>query len=148
LGQEGLEESALMSELRLARQRLMLWIAYRDLNGLATLDEVTHALSYFAQQSLALTVAYIRRDLNSRFGLPWARLADYELPLMIVGMGKLGGKELNLSSDIDLIFLYEEEGDTRGGSRTTSGLQNSGVALSELFLNTMSMVLFFGSICD
>ena len=43
LGQEGLEESALMSELRLARQRLMLWIAYRDLNGLATLDEVTHA---------------------------------------------------------------------------------------------------------
>ena len=120
LGQEGLEESALMSELRLARQRLMLWIAYRDLNGLATLDEVTHALSYFAQQSLALTVAYIRRDLNSRFGLPWARLADYELPLMIVGMGKLGGKELNLSSDIDLIFLYEEEGDTRGGSSSIS----------------------------
>jgi len=86
-----------MSELRLARQRLMLWIAYRDLNGLAMLNEVTHALSYFAQQSLAYTVAFIRKDLKGRFGLPSARSADYELPLMIVGMGKLGGKELNLS---------------------------------------------------
>ncbi|MEY3815132.1 MAG: hypothetical protein RJA18_1598, partial [Pseudomonadota bacterium] len=42
LSQESLEETLLMGELRLARQRLMLWIAYRDLNGLATLDEVTH----------------------------------------------------------------------------------------------------------
>ena len=109
-----------MGELRLARQRLMLWIAYRDLNGLAALDEVTHALSYFAQQSLAYTVAFIRKDLKGRFGLPSARSADYELPLMIVGMGKLGGKELNLSSDIDLIFLYEEEGDTQGGSSSIS----------------------------
>ena len=98
----------------------MLWIAYRDLNGLATLDEVTHALSYFAQQSLAYTTAFIRKDLKGRFGLPSARSADYELPLMIVGMGKLGGKELNLSSDIDLIFLYEEEGDTQGGSSSIS----------------------------
>ena len=109
-----------MGELRLARQRLMLWIAYRDLNGLAALDEVTHALSYFAQQSLAYTAAFIRKDLKGRFGLPSARSADYELPLMIVGMGKLGGKELNLSSDIDLIFLYEEEGDTQGGSNSIS----------------------------
>ena len=109
-----------MGELRLARQRLMLWIAYRDLNGLAALDEVTHALSYFAQQSLAYTAAFIRKDLKGRFGLPSARSADYELSLMIVGMGKLGGKELNLSSDIDLIFLYEEEGDTQGGSNSIS----------------------------
>jgi len=120
LSQESLEETLLMSELRLARQRLMLWIAYRDLNGLAMLNEVTHALSYFAQQSLAYTVAFIRKDLKGRFGLPSARSADYELPLMIVGMGKLGGKELNLSSDIDLIFLYEEEGDTQGGSSSIS----------------------------
>ena len=103
-----------MGELRLARQRLMLWIAYRDLNGLAALDEVTHALSYFAQQSLAYTAAFIRKDLKGRFGLPSARSAGYELPLMIVGMGKLGGKELNLSSDIDLIFSYPEAGETAG----------------------------------
>ncbi len=120
LSQESLEETVLMGELRLARQRLMLWIAYRDLNSLAALDEVTHALSYFAQQSLAYTTAFIRKDLKGRFGLPSARSADYELPLMIVGMGKLGGKELNLSSDIDLIFLYEEEGDTQGGSSSIS----------------------------
>lgn len=116
----GFEEVKLSNELRLLRQRLMLWIAYRDLNSLASLDEVTRALSYFAEQCLAITTAYIRRDLQLRFGLPWGRSADHELPLMIIGMGKLGGKELNLSSDIDLIFLYEEEGDTRGGPSSIS----------------------------
>lgn len=120
LENNAIEESALMNELRLTRQRLMLWIGYRDLNGLASLDEVTYALSYFAEQCLALTVSFLRQELRGRFGLPWARTADYELPLMIVGMGKLGGKELNLSSDIDLIFLYEEEGETRGGSSSIS----------------------------
>ncbi len=120
LEQNTIEESALMNELRLIRQRLILWIGYRDLNGLANLDEVTHALSYFAQQCLALTVKHLRQDLKGRFGLPWARTADHEIPLMIVGMGKLGGKELNLSSDIDLIFLYEEEGETQGGPSSIS----------------------------
>ncbi len=115
-----LDEAALMSELRLIRQRLMLWVACRDLNGLASLLEVTQALSYFAEQSLDLAVRYLRKDLQERFGLPWARTADYELPFMIVGMGKLGGRELNLSSDIDLIFLYEEEGETQHGASSIS----------------------------
>lgn len=115
-----LDEAQLMNRLRLIRQQLMLWIASRDLNGLASLSEVTHALSYFAERSLALAVGWLRTDLQERFGLPWARTADYELPLMIVGMGKLGGRELNLSSDIDLIFLYEEEGETRHGSSSIS----------------------------
>ena len=63
---------------------------------------------------------YVRADLQARFGLPWARTEDYELPFLIVGMGKLGGRELNLSSDIDLIFLYEEEGETQHGANSIS----------------------------
>jgi glutamate-ammonia-ligase adenylyltransferase len=114
------DEAQFMADLRLARQRLMLWIAYRDLNGMADLSEVTHALSHFAEEALALSIAYIREDLQRRFGLPWSKVTDAEMPLMVVGMGKLGGLELNLSSDIDLIFLYEHEGDTRGGPKSLS----------------------------
>ncbi len=113
VGAAGHDEVRFMADLRLARQRLMLWVAFRDLNGLADLTEVTHALSYFAQEAVNLSIAYIRRDLEGRFGLPWSTDRDAEMPLMVVGMGKLGGMELNLSSDIDLIFLYEHEGDTR-----------------------------------
>ena len=109
-----------MSDLRLARQRLMLWLAFRDLNGMASLEEVTHSLSHFAQLATTDSIAFIRRDLQSRFGLPWSNSSNTEMPLMVVGMGKLGGFELNLSSDIDLIFLYEHEGETRGGLKTLS----------------------------
>ncbi|QWD75820.1 bifunctional [glutamate--ammonia ligase]-adenylyl-L-tyrosine phosphorylase/[glutamate--ammonia-ligase] adenylyltransferase [Polynucleobacter sp. MWH-UH24A] len=115
-----LDEAALMSQLRLSRQQLMLWIGCRDLNGIASLSEVTQSLSYFAEQAVSLTVRYVRADLQARFGLPWARTEDYELPFLIVGMGKLGGRELNLSSDIDLIFLYEEEGETQHGANSIS----------------------------
>ena len=113
-------EAQFMADLRLARQRLMLWIAFRDLNGMADLKEVTHALSHFAEEAVALSIAYIREDLQQRFGLPWSAVTDSEMPLMVVGMGKLGGLELNLSSDIDLIFLYEHEGETRGTSKSLS----------------------------
>ena len=114
------DEAQFMADLRLARQRLMLWIAFRDLNGMADLSEVTHALSHFAEEAVTLSIAYIREDLQRRFGLPWSNLTNSEMPLMVVGMGKLGGLELNLSSDIDLIFLYEHEGETQGAPKSLS----------------------------
>lgn len=117
---KGQDEAQFMADLRLARQRLMLWVAFRDLNGMASLQEVTHALSHFAQEALALSISYIREDLQQRFGLPWSTVTDQEMPLMVVGMGKLGGLELNLSSDIDLIFLYEHEGETKGAPKSLS----------------------------
>ena len=114
------DEAQFMADLRLARQQLMLWLIYRDLNGLASLDELTHSLSHFAQLAIANCIAFIKVDLGGRFGLPWSQTTDSEMPLMVVGMGKLGGFELNLSSDIDLIFLYEHEGETQGGPKTLS----------------------------
>ena len=114
------DEAQFMANLRLARQRLMLWLAFRDLNGMASLDEVTHSLSYFAQLAIAHAIAFIRVDLQARFGLPWSKGTNAEMPLMVVGMGKLGGLELNLSSDIDLIFLYEHEGETVGAEKSLS----------------------------
>ena len=114
------DEALWMTNLRLVRQRLMLWVAFRDLNGLADLHEVTQALSYFAELSVSVSIAFVREDLKNRFGLPWSNSTQSEMPLMVVGMGKLGGLELNLSSDIDLIFLYEHEGETVGGPKSLS----------------------------
>lgn len=114
------DEAEWMANLRLARQRLMLWVAFRDLNGLADLGEVTHALSHFAELAVSASIEFIRGDLKNRFGLPWSKTTQSEMPLMVVGIGKLGGLELNLSSDIDLIFLYEHEGETTGGPKSLS----------------------------
>jgi glutamate-ammonia-ligase adenylyltransferase len=114
------DEMRFMANLRLARQRLMIWLSFRDLNGMASLDEVTHGLSHFAELAVSHSIAYIREDLKDRFGVPWSKSSDVEMPLMVVGMGKLGGLELNLSSDIDLIFLYEHEGETTGGPKSLS----------------------------
>ena len=116
----GQDEAHFMADLRLARQRLMLWLAFRDLNGLADLKEVTHSLSHFAEFAVHHALTFIHQDLQSRFGIPWSESTQSEMPLMVVGMGKLGGLELNLSSDIDLIFLYEHEGETRDGPKSLS----------------------------
>ena len=120
LEQAQVDEAQFMSALRLARQRCIIWLGFRDLNGLASLDEVMHSLSLFAESAINLSIAFIRKDLKERFGLPWNAELNLEMPLMVVGMGKLGGYELNLSSDIDLIFLYEHEGETRGGPKSLS----------------------------
>ncbi len=113
-------ETEFMAHMRLARQRFMIWLAFRDLNQLASLAEVTAALSFFAEQVITLAVLRARLDLQTRFGLPWSNTLNCELPLMVVGMGKLGGYELNVSSDIDLIFLYEQDGNTQGGVSSLS----------------------------
>ncbi|QWE08394.1 bifunctional [glutamate--ammonia ligase]-adenylyl-L-tyrosine phosphorylase/[glutamate--ammonia-ligase] adenylyltransferase [Polynucleobacter ibericus] len=114
------DEALWMANIRMARQRLMLWVAFRDLNGMADLCEVTNALSHFAEFAVSAAIAFTRADLKTRFGLPWSKSTQSEMPLMVVGMGKLGGLELNLSSDIDLIFLYEHEGETTGGPKSLS----------------------------
>ena len=72
-----------MCHLRLARQQLMLWIAFRDLNGLAKLDEVTHSLSHFAQLVVAQSITFIRNDLQTRFGVPWSDSTNSEMPLLL-----------------------------------------------------------------
>ena len=110
---------ALMRELRLARQRFMLLLAFRDLSGLASLVEVTQGISLFGERAIEVAVEAIRNDMKNTVGEPVGPDGQYSPPI-IVGMGKLGGRELNVSSDIDLVFIYEDEGETQGGSRSIS----------------------------
>jgi glutamate-ammonia-ligase adenylyltransferase len=106
--------------LRLARRLVMLAVMERDLAGTADLAEVTGAMSALAEQSIRLALAQAETELRPRFGMPHGADDGAVQLLHVVGMGKLGGGELNVSSDIDLIFLYPEEGETRGGTSPVS----------------------------
>ena len=107
----GLDEPAFQSWLRRWRRREMVRIAWRDLAGTAALPETLEDLSAFADDAIGLAYAHAWRITTARYGVP--RHADgREMPMVVVGMGKLGGRELNYSSDIDLVFLFPGYGET------------------------------------
>jgi len=106
-------EAELLALLRRWRRRELVRIAWRDLAGWAPLTETLSELSAFADAAISLACGHAQRALALRYGEP--RSASGELQqLLVVGMGKLGGSELNFSSDIDLIFLFPENGETDG----------------------------------
>jgi len=107
----GLDEPAFQSWLRRWRRREMVRIAWRDLAGTAELPETLEDLSAFADDAIGLAYAHAWRSTTARYGVP--RHADgRDMPMVVVGMGKLGGRELNYSSDIDLVFLFPAYGET------------------------------------
>ncbi len=107
------DEDAAKRAMRQLRQRVLLRVMARDLAGLAPLAQACAAMSDLAEASIAAAQAWAGAALRAQFGTP--RAPDgRELELIVVGMGKLGGRELNVSSDIDLVFVYPEEGETDG----------------------------------
>jgi len=103
----------LKAALRRIRRREMLRIAWRDLAGWAELDEVMCELSALAEACIDTALERLGGWARERYGTP--RGPDGSAAAMVVlGMGKLGGEELNFSSDIDLIFAYDEDGETDG----------------------------------
>jgi [glutamine synthetase] adenylyltransferase / [glutamine synthetase]-adenylyl-L-tyrosine phosphorylase len=106
-------EAHFQGELRRWRRREFTRIAWRDLAGWADLTETLAELTAFADAAIAAALAHARRSLAARYGEP--RSAGGELqPLVVIGMGKLGGGELNFSSDVDLVLLFPEHGETDG----------------------------------
>jgi glutamate-ammonia-ligase adenylyltransferase len=104
------DENELKRTLRRLRQQVMLRVLLRDLAGRAPLAEVVTSMSDLAELSLGYALRHLSQWLEAQHGTPTANGRRQEL--VVVGMGKLGGRELNVSSDIDLIFVYPEEGDT------------------------------------
>ncbi len=122
LRQSGLnldDEAELSRAVRRLRKRVMTKLILRDLNGLCGLDEVMQAMTALAEVCLQQAQACLMRSLQQQYGTP--RDADGEpQELLVIGMGKLGGGELNVSSDIDLIFVYPEDGETDGPRRLSN----------------------------
>ena len=103
----------LSSAMRRCRNLLFSAIAVRDLSGLADLNEVLHTISAFADFVVQTHLAARHAELVTQHGEPIGSESGRAQHMIVIGMGKLGGKELNVSSDIDLIFVYPEEGETR-----------------------------------
>src|SRR5258708_17514047 len=111
-----LDEAALKTALRRLRIEVFCTVMERDLAGLAHVAEVTGAMTDLAELTIQRALAVLSADLEVTFGEPGGPDGE-RLTLGVVGMGKLGGRELNVSSDIDLIFVYEDDGETTGGER-------------------------------
>ncbi len=104
-------EDQLMRSLRILRQQEMIRISWRDINHLAETSETLLNLSELAEAFIDLTLQYCYCLCCERFGIPLSAEGIEQKPL-VLGMGKLGGNELNFSSDIDLIFTFSEPGKT------------------------------------
>ena len=100
-------------EIRRYRNRYFLHLLWREFAATATLNETLHSLSDLADYLLQAAVAYAQQAVQERFGVVRDERGD-AVSLLVLGMGKLGGRELNFSSDIDLIFLHPGGSDSDG----------------------------------
>ena len=112
------DSSKLMRPLRELRQQEMVRIAWRDLNKLADTKTILQELSDLAEAMVSITLAVLEKQQAVIYGMPVDADGE-EQALVILAMGKMGGSELNFSSDIDLIFAYAIEGETSGPRRTS-----------------------------
>ncbi len=100
--------------LRHFRQRHMLRIIWRDFTRRADTPETTRDTSLLAEACLIQAQRVLAAELEARYGRPIGRHSGAAQQLLVIAMGKLGARELNVSSDIDLIFVYPEAGQTDG----------------------------------
>ncbi len=106
--------AAALTELRRFKQRELFRIAARDLARVSNVVEITRELSDVADVCLEAVFQIVRLQFTTRFGRPFHQDADghwQPTAFTVLGLGKLGGQELNYSSDVDLMFVYDDEGE-------------------------------------
>lgn len=126
--------------LRVYRQKEYLRIGARDLLGLSPVEEITRELSDLAAASLDSAVEFALSELKKVYGRPVCSGEDgpvKEAEFTVIGMGKLGGKELNFSSDIDIIYIYSSD---RGETEGIAGNEASRISLHAFFVKLSTMV--------
>ena len=107
-------DEALKQQLRLLRRRVFFSLMLRDISTRASLAEVTTNMSYLADFSVNKAYQCVSSDMSATHGTPIDPATGAPLEMLLVAMGKWGGYELNVSSDIDLITLYACDGETNG----------------------------------
>jgi len=109
------DEASLKKALRKLRQQVIVRIIFRDLNDWADFNEVVHTISTFADFAIKTGIDYLHDWQVDEYGTP-VDINGKPQSLVVIGMGKLGGMELNVSSDVDLIFAYDQDGQTKGNA--------------------------------
>jgi glutamate-ammonia-ligase adenylyltransferase len=114
------EDAGLLRAFRRFRQRQLLRVGTNDVVRDRPLDEITRDLTRIAEAAVEVALACAIHNVARRLGQPMTAF-DQAARCVVLAFGKLGGEELNYSSDLDLMFVYDEEGATRGG-RASVGL--------------------------
>jgi glutamate-ammonia-ligase adenylyltransferase len=111
-----IDKSSLYNALRNLRKRVMLHLVARDLSGLADLSEVMVCMTNLAEVTICFSLKCHQTWLVKPefYGIPKGNTSGTNQEMLVIAMGKLGGGELNVSSDVDLIFCYPEDGETSG----------------------------------
>ena len=128
--------------MRRLRNLIINLLIARDLAGYADLAEVVETMTLFAEFAIRTHIEAITEELKSIHGTPIGNQSGKEQKLIVLGMGKLGGRELNVSSDIDLIFIYPENGETLTSSPEQRSLSNQEFfnRLGKRFIGALSEV--------
>lgn len=140
---ESSDFTALQKALRCFKRREIVRIAARDLNGLAPLEEVMCDLADLASSTLQVAYQVCRRILIRDHGVPLVagdEASRHEAEMTVIGMGKLGGRELNFSSDIDIIYFYESDKGETTGVESGSGSRKGVVSLHAFFNKLGEMI--------
>ncbi|PAV25885.1 bifunctional glutamine synthetase adenylyltransferase/deadenyltransferase [Tamilnaduibacter salinus] len=121
------DEATLHRALRRFRREVMFRVIARDVLRWSALDETMAAVTTLADEAIDAALSWLHDQACEQWGTPWGvdPVTGEESPqhLVVLGMGKLGGCELNVSSDIDLIFAFPAKGETRGGARALDNQQ-------------------------
>ncbi len=132
------EPSIMLSRFR---RRELIRIYLKDIRGLGTIAEVTEEISNLADAILEYALQISRQELDNRYGIPLEvdkKNKATRAKFCVVALGKLGSKELNYSSDIDLLFIYSNDGSTSGqGTRGATSNREYFIKLAELVTKTI-----------
>lgn len=109
--------------LRITRQWVLERLLVRDCEDGLSLTQVTSAMTDLAEFALCHAAAQASADLEASHGAP-RNAAGGQCAVCVVGMGKLGARELNVSSDIDLIYIYDQDGETAGTAEGRGRISN------------------------
>ncbi len=114
---------ALDAALRVLRQLTLERLVHLDTLQQAPLSDITRAMTWLAEVTLDAAWQQVQADLDALHGMP-TTASGQRAELWIIGMGKLGARELNVSSDIDLIYVYDEDGETAGNPQGRGRISN------------------------
>ncbi|HUE92016.1 bifunctional [glutamate--ammonia ligase]-adenylyl-L-tyrosine phosphorylase/[glutamate--ammonia-ligase] adenylyltransferase [Pseudomonas sp.] len=137
------DEDELGRRLRRFRNRQQLRIIWRDLSRQADLIETCRDLSEMADICIDLAYHWLYPKHCAQFGTPIGRRSGEPQHMVVLGMGKLGAHELNLSSDIDLIFGYPEGGETEGVKRSLDN-QEFFIRLGQRLIKALDVITVDG----
>ena len=141
----------LSAQLGRFKRRTYLRIVLKDVLGMSTLAETTLELSELADVIMINALTYCDQELRKRYGEPQYRDAQGRIArseFSVISLGKMGGNELNYSSDIDLLFLYSHDGETSGGSEPDSIISNKEyfVRLANAVTRTITQSTTYGQV--